>query len=378
MAGPVGYFVHHQGRGHAERAAAIANELVSRRPVTLFSARTDIFPALDERIELTLIPSLFEPTGDENDRLADLSTPETMHCAPCGWPSIRSAMAILAGWFDEAKPSLFVTDVSAELGQFARLCSVPHVAVLQHGERGDAGHMASYEAAIGLLAPYHRSLEQSDRPDWMLRKTFHAAGVGLDVANLPSRDEARRRLDIPTHEDVVVVIGGGGGSGLPTAPLTLGARGEPETRWFTIGKVTSEWHETPPVNLEHKGWVDNPREWIAAADRIVSSCGNTTVHEILAARKPWIVVPEWRYFDEQQCKAEVLEREGLAAVSRTWPSHRGAWTGLWVRARSLELKHRPVIIDENAASHAAEWLNGLALRGDTSSRPGMERLEVVG
>ena len=49
MTGPIGYFVHHQGRGHAERAAAIANELIASRGVTLFCARDDIFPALDER-----------------------------------------------------------------------------------------------------------------------------------------------------------------------------------------------------------------------------------------------------------------------------------------------------------------------------------------
>ena len=68
--GPIGYFVHHQGRGHAERAAALANALIDLRNVTLFCARDDIFPALDERIELRLIPSLFEPTGREAPAMA--------------------------------------------------------------------------------------------------------------------------------------------------------------------------------------------------------------------------------------------------------------------------------------------------------------------
>ena len=39
---PFGYFVHHQGRGHAERCAAIANALPRERPLTLFCARDDI------------------------------------------------------------------------------------------------------------------------------------------------------------------------------------------------------------------------------------------------------------------------------------------------------------------------------------------------
>ena len=75
---PVGYFVHHQGRGHAERSAAIANFLINKRPVTLFCARDDIFPHLDERIELQNIPSLFEPTGEEAAALANLPMPDTV------------------------------------------------------------------------------------------------------------------------------------------------------------------------------------------------------------------------------------------------------------------------------------------------------------
>ena len=86
--GPIGYFVHHQGRGHAERAAAIANALIETRGVTLFCARDDIFAALDERIVVQTIPSLFEPTGQEAPAMAALPAPDTVHCAPLGWPSL--------------------------------------------------------------------------------------------------------------------------------------------------------------------------------------------------------------------------------------------------------------------------------------------------
>ena len=54
---PIGYFVHHQGRGHAERAASIANVLAAKRPVTLFCAREDIFPDLAPSVEVIAIPS---------------------------------------------------------------------------------------------------------------------------------------------------------------------------------------------------------------------------------------------------------------------------------------------------------------------------------
>ena len=372
---PVGYFVHHQGRGHAERAAAIANVLIERRPVTLFSARTDIFPDLDQRIEVRQIPSLFEPQGDEAPAMAALPMPASTHCAPLGWPAITQAMATLAQWFATAKPALFVTDVSAELGQLARLCSVPHVAVVQHGERGDPGHMAAYESAVGLLAPYSATLEQSDRPSWMRAKTHYASGVGIDCAQPLSKAEARRKLGLPEAGEIVLVVAGGGGEGTPSAPLTLGARAEPDAQWITIGTVRSEWHETPPGNLDHRGWVDNPAEWIAAADRVVSSCGNTTVHMVLATGKPWIVVPEWRYFDEQFCKAEVLDREGLAATSRHWPSHAASWGQLWAAARLVDCERQRAIIDPDAATHAAQWLDELAASlwaGSASRLPALE------
>ncbi|WP_379921790.1 hypothetical protein [Erythrobacter sp. R86502] len=357
---PIGYFVHHQGRGHAERATALLNVLVKQRPVEIFTARPDMFKGLSPAIGVTQIPSLFEPTGNEPDNMRCIPEPGITHCAPLGWQTIRDAMAALSSWFSAANPALFVTDVSAELGQLARLCSVPHVAVLQHGRRSDSGHMAAYESAVGILAPYAPMLEQDDRPSWMLAKTHYAPGLGVDVPSLPSRDEARRVLGLPLDLKIVCVIGGGGGDGLPSTPLTLGARQDPHSRWFTLGKVTSEWHETSPGNLTHLGWVQNAAEWIAAADRIVSSCGNTTVHTVLAARKPWIVVPEWRYFDEQLCKAISLEKAGLAAMSPHWPSHRDAWQKLWEQAERIDTAWQAEFIDPDAAIKAADWMDGLA------------------
>ena len=374
--GPIGYFVHHQGRGHAERAAAIANALIDIRPITLFCARPDIFPELDPRVEVVRIPSLFERTGGEEERLAKVAMPQTVHCAPLGWPGITEAFATIANWFEQARPALFITDVSAELGQLARLCSVPHVAVLQHGERGDPGHMAAYESAVGILAPYCERLEQSERPQSIRRKTHYAAGVGIHLDEAMGRSEARDRLGIGHDEKLVLVMAGGGGEGTPSTPLTLGARADSDSRWVTIGQVRSEWHETSPGNLEHKGWVDNAGEWIAASDRIVSSCGNTTVHQVLAAGKPWVVVPEWRYFDEQFCKAEVLDREGLAAVSRHWPSHAESWNRLWQAAEHIDRQSQQEFVDPNAADGCAAWLDDLAgSLWNEESAPA--RLEVV-
>lgn len=361
---PIGIFVHHQGRGHAERCAHLANALIDYRPVTLFCARDDIFPDLAPAIDLVRIPSLFEPREREAPRLAAMPVPETLHCAPLGWHAISDAVAALTGWFASARPALFLCDVSAEIGQLCRIASVPHIAVLQHGDRDDPAHRASYDAAAALLAPYHPVLEQPDRPEHLRAKTIYAPGLG--IAPFDAGPDARSRIHAPDGRELVVVIAGGGGQGTPTAPLTLGARAEPDTHWIVIGSTFSEWHETPPGNLELRGWVDNPQDYIAAADRIVSSCGNTTVHQIIQAREakgastPWIAIPEWRYFAEQERKAEALAAAGLCASQPVWPSDGAAWAQLWHQARASDAHHARDMIDSDAAAVTACRIDRLA------------------
>ena len=98
------------------------------------------------------------------------------------------------------------------------------------------------------------------------------------------------------------------------------------------------------------------------------------MHMVLAAGKPWVVVPEWRYFDEQFCKAEVLDREGLAVVSRHWPSYAQAWEKLWTAARMIDVGRQRAIIDPNSAQAAATWLNDLCrdLWAGTGQKPSLE------
>ena len=362
----IGYFVHHQGRGHAERAAAIAHALDADVSLTLFSARADIFPTLPAHARIVEIPSLFEPPADAAAALADLPTPGVFHCAPVGWPSITRAVATITSWFAETDADLFVTDVSAELALLARIASIPCVTVLQHGDRDDPGHRSAYESALGILAPYDAALEQPGRPVWMLAKTRHFGGLGV-VATAPDRAEARRRLGLDQDADIVLVVAGGGGTGTPATPLTLGARAEPDTLWITIGEMMHEWHATPPANLQHMGWVADAADWIAAADRIVSSAGNTTVHMVAAAGRPWIVVPEWRYFDEQVEKARALAAAGAAVALDHWPAHVDAWRAAWTDAARLDLSAQHRLVDATAPQRAAAWLRELAER--RRSRP---------
>lgn len=362
MSRPFGYFVHHQGRGHAERCAAILNALPPERAVTIFCARDDIFPPLPPQTDLVVIPSLFEPTGLEAGGMDAVPTPDTLHCAPLGWPGIRHAMAAIAGWFDRADPALMICDVSAEIAQLSRICSVPHVKILQHGDRDDPGHRAAYDGAAGLLAAFDAGLAQ---PEWdaaMRAKTCFAGGLGVDT-RVPERELARQRIGIGADEEMILVLSGGGGGGFAQAPLGVGARSRPAAHWITIGPVVRDWHATEPGNIEHRGWVDNAADYVAAADLVIASTGNTTCQQVLAAARPWLAIPEWRYFDEQHRKAQALAAAGVAVVRPHLPSSAQAWTAALAETRS---QHRPArqraMIADAPAQIAADWLEALAAR----------------
>lgn len=359
---PVGYFVHHQGRGHAERCAALVNALPAARPVTIFCARDDIFPPLRPNVRICRIPSLFERRGDEAGTMDDIPTPDTLHCAPLGWPGIRKAMALIADWFDRSDPALMICDVSAEIAQFARLCSVPHVKILQHGDRGDPGHMAAYRGAAGLLAPFAPQLAQDDWPAWMLDKTHFAPGIGIDAA-LPGKAEARARLGLDPEAQIVLVVSGAGGSGFAQAPLGILARTFPDRQILTIGEVQRDWHATEPANMTHLGWVEDAGAYIAAADLVISSTGNTTCQQILSAGKPWLAVPEWRYFDEQVAKAASLDRADVAVMRPHLPASAQAWQ---TALADVTARHDPAcqaaLICTEADTRAAAWLETLIAR----------------
>ena len=257
-----------------------------------------------------------------------------------------------------------ICDVSAEIAQLARICSVPQVTVLQHGDRGDAGHQAAYDGAAGLLAPFHAALAQ---PEWgpaMRARTCFAGGLGAGPGTdtrLVERDAARRRVGVSADQEMILVMAGGGGSGFGQAALGVGARSRPGARWITIGPVERDWHATEPANVEHRGWVKDAVSHVAAADLVVASTGNTTCQQILAAARPWLAIPEWRYFDEQHRKAEALAAAGVACVRPHLPSSAEAWRE--ALAETLA-GHRPdaqrAMIEDAAAEKAAAWLERLA------------------
>ncbi|MCJ2115302.1 glycosyl transferase [Methylobacterium sp. J-001] len=358
MKKPIAFFVHHQGRGHANRTMAVAAEFARDRPVSVLTAGPHLFDGFARDIEIVPLPDMIG-AAVPTPRLYAEPTPQVMHCVPLGLAPMRRTMRTILDHLDDRAVGLFVVDVSAEIALLARIASVPAVQIRMHGDRSDIGHVGAYEACVGMLAPFDARLEQADYPASLRAKTFYSGGLCTSLDRIPDRTEARAKLGLDPQREIVVAVTGGGGSGTPYAPLTVAARAEPDALWLTLGPTHREGHETDFANLRELGWVPSVTDYLAAADIVIASAGDNTVHEVARVGGRLIVMPEWRYFAEQTRKAEALVRLGAAVQAPAWPGDLQGWRDLLARARTLDGAELRGLYALDAAARAAGWLEGL-------------------
>lgn len=289
----IGYYAHHQGRGHATRATTIARHL--RRPVT----------------GLSTLPEPAGWPGDwvrlPDDRAAEPEVPTAsgvLHWAPLGHAGLRARMALIAAWVERARPSVLVCDVSAEIALFARLMGVPVVVVAMRGDRTDRAHTNAYDAASVLLAPWVPALHEPGWPSaWTDKTVFTGAFSRFDDLARPAVMPDRRH---------VLVLWGGGGTDIGPAELRAARAATPGWRW------TLRTPSTPSPDL----WTE-----LARASVVVTHGGENAVAEVAAARRPTVVVAQRRPHDEQRATVAALARADLCATAEAWPEPR-AWPGL--------------------------------------------------
>ena len=220
----IGYYVHHHGAGHRQRALAIAGHLGDR--VTLLGSLGADVTAPCVTAPYVELPPDDRPAPDPG---ADVTADGSLHYVPLQHAGLRARTAALAGWLAAAEASLLVSDVSVEALILARLLSVPPVAVLQRGLRDDRAHAAGYDAAVHLVAPWTRETQHAWPARWLAKTTW----VGL-----VSRFDGRSREPVPCEQSgtCVVVLLGRGGHGLARRDLAeMAAVGE--THWHVLGEV---------------------------------------------------------------------------------------------------------------------------------------------
>ena len=342
MTAAIGYYVHHHGEGHRQRALQIARAAPGRFVLLgtgLAGAAGDV-----DLIDLPDDRMTGAAAFDGRDGAAD--RPDALHYAPLDHDGIRRRVATLAAWIAEARPALMVVDVSVEVAMLARLASVPTVCVRLNGDRGDAPHLEAFRGATALLCPYAEALDDPGTPRWVRRKTLYAPGLAPPAA---SGDAVPGRM---------LVVVGRGGQAAAVGQLSEAARAWPAWTWRVAGPVSGPDIDLPP-NLSLLGWTGAVSQEIARAEVVIGGAGNGLVTAVMAADRPFICLPEPRPFDEQLSAACCLETVGAAVVETTWPEP-GDWGPLVDRARAIPSLARRRLADPHGPERTATRLVDLA------------------
>lgn len=270
--------------------------------------------------------------------------PAALHYAPVDHEGVRRRVAAIATWIAATTPALMVIDVSCEVAMLARLASVPTLYVRLGGLRVDEAHRQAFHAATAIMAPFAAALDDPDMPPWVREKTTYIPGL------------ARRPEPGPVEPDLVTVIGGGGGSSAGGADWARAARAMPDRRWCVIGPCTPV--SDRPENLHILGWVDDAAAWIARAGIVVGSAGNGVIGMVLAARRPFVCVPEPRPFGEQWSNARGLSAAGAAVVCGDVAT--ADWPTLIAAAGRLDPRASAALDDPHGPARAAAFVATVA------------------
>jgi hypothetical protein len=321
----IGYYIHHHGRGHQHRAAAVAAAIDS--VVVGLSSLPRPAEWIGPWVEL--------PRDDEGPPPVDASAHGRLHWVPERDPGLTARMTEISSWIADVDPELMIVDVSVEVAVLTRLHGVPVVTTVLPGDRRDAPHDLVHGIARRIVAAW-----PDDVAGMVLGLDAHAERV-TRVGGMSRFDG--RPVEPPDRTDqrhVLVLAGAGDEVG---HAWDLGAARSQASGWT--------WDVLGPGT----GWVDDPWDALCRADVVVTHAGQNAIAEIAAARRPAIVVPRPRPFGEQDAMAAALAADGRFPVT-VFPAGlpTTGWDGLLERAARLDGAAWSAWNDGNGARRLAE------------------------
>ncbi|MGG5258139.1 glycosyltransferase [Phycicoccus avicenniae] len=326
----IGYYVHHQGRGHLARLQAVATHL--RSPVTGLSTLPAPSGWEDRWLRL---PADDEPAPGPAD---DIDAHGLLHWAPLRHNGVGERAAAITAWVASARPRLVVTDVSVEAAVLGRLCGVPVVPVVLPGDRTDRAHTLAHDLAAGLLAPWPEGTHDTAWPErWRAKARF--------VGGLSRFDASPRPVAAPaTARPRVLVVWGGGGRDVLAEDVAAARAATPG--W--------DWVERSPAHPSPDLWHE-----LCTATVVVTHAGQNAVADVAAARAPAVVVAQHRPFGEQEATARAVRRLGVAEGVTRWPAPQ-EWPALLERSVRRGGHGWARWSTGRGAADAAAWLDALA------------------
>jgi hypothetical protein len=325
---PVAFYVHHHGSGHANRTRLLCEQWPNAAPLHVFTSAPERFAGWEGATVHTL-PYDYDCTRDPAQ---DILREHILHYAPVDLPSLQQRMAIIANWIAEHHPSLFVVDLSVEVALFVRLCGVRVALMRLHGRRDDPAHLAAFQLADRLIAPFPAALEDAHTPDWVREKTVYLGAFSRYDDRKETKEQCRRQLGLGIQQKVVTIINGAGGGAQVQSRWEAAAQSSPEWTFLLVGEVDSA--NGQAENLWVVGRVADTYPYLKAADVVIGSGGTNTMMEVGAARVPYLSMPEPRPFDEQHCKMGGLAGLGL---TRMLPERVEDWPSLLTAAEQIDV-----------------------------------------
>lgn len=325
----IGYYVHHAGAGHLNRARAVARRA---------------------EVEVTGLSSLPAPDGwpgpwvrlERDDQALDPVDPTAggnLHWVPERDDGLSRRMASVSAWLERARPHVVVSDVSAEIALLARLHGVPVASVVLPGRRGDRAHRSAHAVSSSLVAAWPREaagmvhgLAPADR-----RRLHHVGAI--------SRLEVSEPRHASAGDRTVLVLSGRGGGHATAEQIRTAAANAPGFTWQVLGGPGE--------------WRDNPSADIDAADVVVVQAGESAIADVAARRRPAVVVPAARPFDEQLATGRALSMGPWPCrVEQHFPMV--DWTNRLTEVAALDGHAWSRWCDGHAADRMAELLASFA------------------
>jgi predicted glycosyltransferase len=327
----IGYYVHHRGLGHLNRALAIVDHLDG--PVTILSSAPRPADYAGPWVSLPL---------DHGDR--DSSEPSAngaLHWAPLRSPGLAERMALISQWVAETAPAAVVVDVSVEVALLVRLHGVPVVTIAQPGDRTDYAHTLGYRAANAIVAMWPSGNNALDvAPDVLPR--IETVGAMSRIPLAPAEGSASRRADR------IAVLGGHGTRGESAlARVVRDARAAlPDHDWIVLDDADT-------ATVTHA---------LRTSAVVFAHCGQNAIAEIAASRVPAVFVPEDRPHDEQRVQAAAFARGGHPATVVDGDLPRD-WAALLAQTAALDGARWAAWCDGGASARAATIIDRVAATG---------------
>lgn len=329
---PVGYYVHHEGAGHGALGAALSTVLRDR----LVGMGSGGRPAGWRGRWIDL------PRDDTAPVAPDPTRGGAWHWAPRRHPGFAARMGTIARWVAAEHPVALVSDVSCEVTALGALLGVPTAAVVLHGRRDDRPHRLAWDSADALVAPWPAAHAEPWSEPWRAKVT---------TLGLVSRFDHRPPPGRPAGREVLVLLPSGA-HGVALAAVEAAARATAPGgwRWTVAGGDAG-----PGGEVRGVGRVEDPWPLLTRARVVVATCGAGSVADVACARRPAVLLPQDRPFDEQRAFAGHLDGVAPVVVADRWPDPE-RWPGLLDRAAGLDPSGWDALHDRGGARRLAALL----------------------